>query len=409
MLSFLDSRIQTMFIAPRFEYFLSHKKNPVSKDSRIWSAPLPLNRHQPGKILQPDTGTFLSHGDYFNAVRNFLEKDRFEIVTRAISQRLHRNIKPQEIEEIRICLEKHGEFYHPARIETTLKGITIRFVLNVAVSEAGNSCVQREYRLLKQLNADFPFSFLPEVYSQGCVFTKVGKVKIRMFLGEWFEGFNEFHISFDPSDKKYKIVVWDREHGNYFLTTGQTMELYRKAARILTCYYNVETFEQILSWHHGAGDFILKCQNHKIDIKHITVRQYRPVFENNGINKDPDAELILEALLVFFLNLTIKMRLDRLDGVGEIVWSGDIAVQATLKGFFEGLDLKPQVSQFTEPFADCFRTHLLSCTYTDLLDLNRSIAKTYHPKAPETPVINQHLDQHVDDLYNAIRQYKKYP
>jgi hypothetical protein len=396
-----------MSIAPRFEYFLSHKKNPVRKDSRIWSAPLPLNRHQVAKPLRQEPSILVRHGDYFYAARDFLEKNRFEIVARAISQRLHRNIKPQEIEEIRICLEKHGEFYHPAKIETILKGITIPFVLNVAVSGAGKSCVQREYRLLKRLNADFPFSFLPRVFDLDYV--SIQDDEIGMFLGEWFEDFNEFHISFDPSDKKYKIVVWDHEHGNYFLTTAQTMELYRKVARILTCYYNVETFEQILSWHHGAGDFILKCQNHKIDIKLITVRQYRPMFENNGINKDPDAELILEALLVFFLNLAIKMRLDRLDGVGEIVWSDDIAVQGTLKGFFEGLDLKPQVSLFTEPLADCFRIHLLSCTYTDLLDLNRSIAKTYHPKAPETPVIRQHLDQHVDDLYYAIRQYKKYP
>lgn len=396
-----------MSIAPRFEYFLSHKKNPVRKDSRIWSAPLPLNRHQVAKPLRQEPGILVSHGDYFYAARDFLEKNRFEIVARAVSQHLHRNIKPQEIEEIRICLEKHGEFYHPARIETILKGITIPFVLNVAVSGAGKSCVQREYRLLKRLNADFPFSFLPRVFDLDYV--SIQDDEIGMFLGEWLEGFNEFHISFDPSDKKYKIVVWDHEHGNYFLTTAQTMELYRKVARILTCYYNVETFEQILSWHHGAGDFILKFQNHKIDVKLITVRQYRSMFENNGINKDPDAELILEALLVFFLNLTIKMRLDRLDGVGEIVWSGDIAVQGTLKGFFEGLDLKPQVSLFTEPLVDCFRTHLLSCTYTDLLDLNRSIVQAYHPRTPETPVIKQHLERHVDDLYNAIRQYKKYP
>ena len=141
--------------------FLSHKKNPVQKDSRIRSAPLPINRHQVAKLFRQEPGILASHGDYFYAARDFLEKNRFEIVTRAISQRLHRNIKPQEIEEIRICLEKHGEFYHPARIETILKGITIPFVLNVAVSGAGKSCVQREYRLLKRLNADFPFSFLP--------------------------------------------------------------------------------------------------------------------------------------------------------------------------------------------------------------------------------------------------------
>ncbi|OEU62805.1 MAG: hypothetical protein BA867_13325, partial [Desulfobacterales bacterium S5133MH16] len=298
---------------PQFKYFLSNKKNPAKKNSQIWTALLPMNRQQ-----QPnDSGICVRHGDYFTAVRYFLEQDRSEIITRAVSQHMHREVTSQEIEEIRIFLEKHGEFYHPARIETMLHGTAIPFVLNVAISNAGKNCVQREYGLLKQLNEDFPFSFLPKVYGQGRV--SIAGNEIGMFLGEWFQGYNEFHISLDPADEKYKIVVWDHEHGNYFLTTDQVTNLYKQAAMILTCYYNVETFDQILFWHHAAGDFVLKCQNNRIDLKLITVRQYRPLSENNigSENKNPDAELILEALLVFFLNLTIKMRLDRLDGVGE--------------------------------------------------------------------------------------------
>jgi len=359
-----------------------------------------MSRHQ-----QPNNaGICVSHGDYFTALRNFLEQDRYEIITRAVSQHMHRDVTYQEIEEIRIFLEKHGEFYHPARIETVLHGTAISFVLNVAISDAGKSFIQREYGLLKQLNEDFPCSFLPMVYGQGCV-SMTGD-EIGMFLGEWFQGYNEFHISLDPADKKHKILVWDHEHGNYFLTTGQTMELYRQAARIMTCYYNAESFEQILSWHHGAGDFVLKRQNEKIDLKLITVRRYRPMFENNGINKEPDMELILEALLIFFLNLTIKIRLDRLDGVGEIVWSEDIAVKGTLNGFFEGLALKPLISLFSEPLADCFQKHLLACSRIDFLDLNLSIVETYHPQAPEVPVIRRHLKKHVDNLYNAIKHLR---
>ena len=63
---------------------------------------------------------YISHGDYFTAVRNFLEQDGYEIITRAVSQQTRRDITSEEIEEIRIFLEKHGEFYHPARIETVL-------------------------------------------------------------------------------------------------------------------------------------------------------------------------------------------------------------------------------------------------------------------------------------------------
>jgi hypothetical protein len=391
--------------APRFKYFLSNKKNPVQKDSRIWTVPLPMNKQQ----QSDDSGIGVSYGDYFTAARYFLEQDRSKIITRAVSQQIHREVTLQEIEEIRIFLEKHGEFYHPARIEIILHGTAIAFVLNVAISDPGKNCIQREYGLLKQLNENFPFSFLPKVFGQGWV--SVTGDEIGMFLGEWFQGYNEFHISLDPADEKYKILVWDHEHGNYFLTDDQATNVYRHAARILTCYYNVNTFEHIFSWHHAAGDFVLKCQNNRIDLKLITVRQYRPLFENNIESEDeiPDAERILEALLVFFFNLSIRMRLDRLDGVGKIVWSDDSAIKGTLKGFFEGLTLKPQISPFAKSLVSCFRHHLLSCSPADLLDLNRSIVRAYHSQAPEVPVIKQHLTQHVEDLYQAIQHYKEYP
>jgi len=383
--------------ALQFKYFLSQKKNPVQKGSRIWTALLPMSRHQEPN----DAGVCVSHGDYFTTVRKFLEQDRFEIITRAVSQQIHREVTSQEIEEIRIFLEKHGEFYHPARIETILHGTAIPFVLNVAISDAGKNCVQREYSLLKQLHDDFPFSFLPKVYGQGRV--SITGDEIGMFLGEWFQGYNEFHISLDPADEKYKIVVWDHEHGNYFLTDDQAINLYRQAAVILTCYYNVKTFEQIHSWHHAAGDFVLKCQNNRIDLKLITVRQYRPLFENDSGNKNPDAELILEALLVFFLNLAIRMRLDRLDGVGEIVWSDDTSVDGILKGFFEGLALKPPIVSIPGPLIDCFRNHLLSCSQSDLFGLSQAMVYAYNPQSPEIPIIKKNLKRHVKILFDAIK------
>jgi hypothetical protein len=387
-----------MLNAPQFKYFLSHKKNPVQKNSQTWTTLLPMSRKQ----RPNDASICVSHGDYFTAVRNFLEQGRSEIITRAVSQHMHREVRSQEIEKINIFLEKHGEFYHPARIETMLHGTAIPFVLNVAISDSGKGCIQREYGLLKQLNEGFPFSFLPKVYGRGRV--SIAGDDIEMFLGEWFQGYNEFHISLDPADVKHKIVVWDDEHGNYFLTDDQATNLYRQAAKILTGYYNVKTFDQIFSWHHAAGDFVLKCQNNRIDLKLITVRQYRPLFENDKINKVPDAELILEALLVFFLNLAIRMRLDRLDGVGEIVWSEDIAVEGTLEGFFEGLALKPSIVSIPGPLMKRFRNHLLSCSQSDLLGLSQALVDAYNPQSPEIPVIKKNLKRHVKILFDAIQQ-----
>ena len=393
---------------PRFKFFLSSIKNPVQEGDLIWSTPIPLTRHQSTGTFKPDSDISVNHGDYFTAVRDFLERDRYAIVVRSVSHHLHRDITPDEIEEIRIFLDKHGEFYHPSKIEVVLQADEISFVLNVAVTDVGKKFAQREFRLLKMLNMDYPDSFIPRVYAEGNVFTKTNQVETRMFLGEWFEGFNEFHISIDPDDPKQKIIVWDHEHGNFFLTAHQATELYRQATKILTYYYNIETFEQIVSWHHAAGDFVLKCQEDDIELKLVTVRLYRSMYENNRpVCINPDAEIVLEALLVFFLNTAIKMRIDRLDGVGGIVWSDKMALKGILKGFFEGLALKQETNMFAKPLDVGFRQHLLSCSLTDFFDLNYAIANTYPSQASEAPIIRQHLRKHVEDLYNAVRQLEQ--
>jgi len=393
-----------MKTSPQVKHFLYSADQAVDNKSAIWAAPIPLSRKPSDK--QADIS--ISHGDYFCAARDFLEKDSFRQLLSALSQQLRQEVPLRKIKEIRIYLEKHGELYHPARIETLLPESIVSFVLNVAVSGAGKDCVQRECRLLQKLNKDFSFSFLPKVFGRGRVFIKAANLELRMFLGEWLEGYNEFHISRDPSDNKLKIVVWDQKVGNYFLTSGQTMELYRQAAMVLTAYYNVETFEHIFSWHHAAGDFVVKCQNDKVDVKLVTVRQYGPMFASNNGSDSPsqDPVIVLEALLVFLLNLALRMRLDRLDGTGEIVWADKVAAQQSLKGFLDALALKLPGSLMAEPLVDCFQQHLSSYTRSELLALNRALVAKYHPRSPDLAVIKQHLAQHADDLYAAAQQCK---
>ena len=66
-----------------------------------------------------------------------------------------------------------------------------------------------------------------------------------------------------------------------------------------------------------------------------------------------------------------------------------------------------KISVFEEPLNDCFRQHLLSCCRADFFDLNHAIVHTYSSQAPEVPVIWQHLEKHVEGLYNSIRQLEK--
>ena len=101
--------------------------------------------------------------------------------SRILAQRLQQTILSGDIQEIRVHLEKHGEFYHPARIETDVVGGRVSFVLNVAVSDPGKTVINGEFYNLKKLNAEFAESFLPRVYTFGGV-TSGSQRKFWMFL-----------------------------------------------------------------------------------------------------------------------------------------------------------------------------------------------------------------------------------
>lgn len=382
-----------------FTYFLADEETPVTEDRSIWNNPLPVNR--PHQIFVKDSP--VSYGNYFSAVRSFLEKNSFTILLTAVSDHCRQQTNLKNVEGIQVFLEKHGEFYHPSRIRVTACGRAYQFVLNVAVTDTGKEYIKQEYRILKKLNNDFPGQHIPCVYGEGAVI--INGSRICVFLGEWFDRYNEFHITRDPKGNQ-KTIVWDPVDGNYYLTREQTVALFRQAATILTHYYNTETFEQISQWHHAAGDFIIKRNNNEIDVRLITVRQYNPLFKKeDSENSEPHPQSILEALVVFFLNLSIRMRLDRMDGTGEIVWAETPAVYGIVSGFLKGLASKPSIKTLSIPLDDCFLYFLVS-SYTEyeLRNLAADIVNTYHPGAPEIPEIKKHLGNHVGVLYQAIHQ-----
>ncbi len=389
---------------PPIRYFLSTDADPVSKDQNCWSAELPIKR--PSSNQKADFA--LSYGSYFDSVRTFLEKDQFSAIRVAFHESLQKDLIPADVEKIDIFLAKHGELYHPARIETVVCGQKRFFVLNVALTQNGRDCIQREFYHLKRLQAEFQESFLPKVYRLGEVVTE-NKCPMRMFLGEWFEGYSEFHLSKDPADGKRKILVWDVNRGNYYLSQKATQDLYRRAAFILTRYYNVETFEQIYPWHHAAGDFVLKCDNQKIDLKLITVRNYAPLFEDQkGFEADAEdrANILLNGILVFFLNMMMRMRLDRLDGVGEMVWAGEPAVRGAVEGFFQGLGTRPSIPDFHGPINEIFQMYLLKFSVLEFTELCSAIVqKGYHPRAPESSMIMANLASHVACLHDTLSRF----
>lgn len=305
------------------------------------------------------------------------------------------NIQTADIDRVDVFLVKHGHFYHPAKIAVVVSDETFLFVLNLAASEEGLFCMEREYPVLKMLGDENPS--IPSVYEKATVTVGDNSV-FSMFLATWFDGYNEFHISYDDGVKK--IIVWDYEKGVYFLSEDEVFQLYKKASEIMTDCYNVETFEQIQPWHHAAGDFVVKNNGGSIDVKLITVRQYTSLFENTF----DDTESILEAALIFLVSLSIRMRLDRVDGVDESVWADDVALEAVVEGFCESLGHHKRPAVFEADLLPSFKKYVSDTGLELLNEFSRMVLGSYHPDSSDFSVASDNLSRHVAGLEQELRK-----
>ena len=267
------------------------------------------------------------------------------------------------------------------------------FAMNVAVTQRGKDRLGPEYEVLQVLNKKYDFHHLPRAYFRG----KALRPSMHMFLADWFEGYHEFHLSVDRENGSQHVILWDTDRRNVYLPDAQAGEIYRQASVILTVYYDVETFEQIFPWHHAAGDFVVRVDGESLDVKLITVRQYACMFEAS------DEISAYEALFFFLLNLSLRMRLDRLDGVGDVAWADDQCVQATLAGFMKGLRIKEQRGDTPEGFLDAFVRDVTSFSAKDLLHGFRTLVDACDPSAPDIPVITSHIEEHTSQVYAVLQ------
>jgi hypothetical protein len=383
---------------PHYSYFLETADQPITPAQPAWHYLLPTGRRSFQAVPAGRQAPAITLGHYFQAVRAFLEGSAQAVVARALRGQ---GLAMDGAEEIGIYLAKHGECYHPARVAAQAGGTRIEWVVNVAVSPAGAAIIQNEFAALQRLNRDFFPSYLPEVYVLGEVQVQTGQ-PLSMFLGQWLAGFHEFHLTRTGPGDETGVVLWDPENGNRILSRDQVKALYAQAARVLTHYFNISTAECIGAWHHAAGDFVVNLAGHAPVARLVTVREYRPLLRPESAPAGRGVKGLLEALLVFFLNLTMRMRLDRLDGVGEVAWAGPEAVEGALAGVLEALAEKPELLDAPLPLDVLFTHYLLSGTPDDLLDMCSGILASFHPHSPDTAVARAHLEEHAAALALAL-------
>lgn len=392
-----------MTFSPFISFFISDRNNPVSRSDSLWNHQIPQapDTGKSGTDKSGITAANVTIGDYFIAAHTFLYIDNGKLLADAMTKQAGYEIQPGRIGKIDIFLIKHGRFYHPALIEVTADKRTCSFVLNIAISEEGNACIETEYELLKKLGQIDHIGCLPQVYGKGRFFTEQG-CEIQMFSGLWFDNFFEFHISKDRKTDQNRIIVWDQVRGNKYVAAESAARIYHDVAKILTNFYNPETFEQIFSWHHAAGDFVV-CIDDKenVEVKLITVRRYAPMIDlpESGISDPLDS---LHGLLLFLINISIRTRFDRLDGIGTPVWADEIAVENTVKGFFKALSQKSPLSGMDLPLADLFHEFVLRITPSDFDEAVHEVTDSYNSKSPEIRLFSSKFAAHASKLYQVL-------
>ncbi|OGR11698.1 MAG: hypothetical protein A2097_05430 [Desulfobacula sp. GWF2_41_7] len=385
----------------RFHFFISGEEEAVFPGSRLWELPLSgIRSGREGDFPSESAsqGSKITVGDYFLASCEVLSGKEFLILRKGLGAVFSRPVSKVDIAGVSVFLEKHGAFYHPLKIRVELKNSqTCFFVLNGAVSGPGLSLIETEYALISRLNKFFLKSYLPRIFGLDILETQKGR--IGFFLGEWFQDYKEFHVTGGSGQRK--IVIWESDGSCRYLPEKSMLPVYREAARILTFYYNIDTFEQIYPWHHAAGDFIVREAGGRFHVRLVTVRGYSPLTEF-GSDEADQKNHILPSLLVFFFTLSLKMRLDRIDGTGEAVMLGDGVLTTIVDGFLDALDEKSKVYDYGD-LRQVFTTFLNGFSLDQIMNTVAAILESCDWNPVENLLIKENLESHCRILQSVFK------
>lgn len=375
-----------------FSYIFSSAQGDVPVDGTMLNRPF---------LLSPfEVHPFLTLGDFFDAIRDFVPQ-AIETGRNGFPAEGRKEIlRSDEIDGILIRYEKYGALYQIVSAEVSAGDRRAKFAVSAALSTEAKVALDHEFDLLKGLNHRFQLPYLPKVYFKDEVRIQKGDESetLVMTLSEWFEGFHEWHFSKDPGPGD--ILIWDLEGGYRSASEVEKTEIIRQAAKILSLYYDVGTYQQIHPWHHGAGDFVVKSHEDHIDVRLVSARGYEPVVSS------PDGEEIdpVTAVAYFFLNMTIKMRLDKAEGMGDPVWAPSFVLPAVLEGFFEAIRMKESRGE-SHGVKEKGLFLILRSLSTEVLE-NRlqELLLSYRRHDPvDAEVVHRHLKEHAQELFRAIQ------
>ncbi len=379
------------------QYLFSGPKGDIPIGPELLGSPFRITPERPHP--------FLTLRDYFKAIEDFLIEVQGASFIALIEELSGRATRPGSITRLLIRSEKHGALYHLASIEiVTRGGHRNKFAISTAASNEAKTWLNREYGLLKALEGKSLVPYLPKVFFKGEVRCKRSPATetLSMFLSEWFQDYHEWHLSVDKNENQQKIRIWDQKQGYRFASIEEAFEIYKQASMILTLYYDTHHFLQIYPWHHAAGDFVVNTGGEKIRVRLTTARKYEPIIsfpEEQNINA-------IIAIVYFFLNLSIMMRLDRLDGIGEPAWAGHSSLRAVIKGFFQALQILDAQGRYHLGQVAYLLSVLKAFAPGEILRLFEPLLPLYRKGHPgDLSLVRANLKDHAEQLYQVIQNF----
>ncbi len=382
---------------PAVKYFFS---STDKKAVELTGADLSL----PLKISLKETHETLTLNDYFHAVEQFLVKTCSKEFLQVLTHILGRPVSDMaSIDKIHLFSEKLGAFYHIAAAEVFIKDTVTKFAVSTAFTPTGIECLEHDFQTLTRLREYTGGSCLPRTFFTGRV--KVdGTAPDHYFLitlSEWLEQFHEWHFSMDRSSKERHILIWDNNSGPYFLPCRTEEQIFYQIARILTLCFNPCTAEQVCMWHNAAGDFIVRHDNGKMEARLTTIRKYRPLINYDGKSH---RDITLHTIF-FLLDLTVRISMDRLDGIHEPVWADRKFLKPALTGFLNGMKLMENKGRIRAGTLTNITELLKGLSRRELLTLYGLLEKIYAAENEmDSAFILSNLDRHTKNLHAALIQ-----
>lgn len=342
------------------------------------------------RLLKLPSENGLTYGQYLDSVAGLLSENSFEIIRELLNKQPEVSKGLEESTSIELIAEKHGALYSVSRLLVRFGDDIRQFAVNCAFSREQQAFLQVEAGLLSDLRSRYDLHYLPLHY------ISAETPGLMLFIAEWFENHNEFHLYSNGSDAT-AIKIWNQDGTRKILDAAKIPELYAQASMILTSYLDAATFSQIYPWHHAAGDFIIDDTQRPPSLRLITVRGYRTLLSHPSDCRDK-----MLGALHFFVNLCIRMRLDRLDGVGELAWAGPDCLPGVVRGFREGWQNMRKTSDL--PKAEEIFSLFKTLSPVERLAFAEAVASDGMVEADESDFLFARLPGCMDQLKSTLEE-----